>query len=373
MNLLKHCLCLALVLSCSYACDSEEASSTGGDTTPSGMEVAGESVAGETSAGETPAGTAPAGETPAGETPAGTTPAGETPAGTMTEMGLPMSDLIAQVATSTCGAIDRCCNGAEIDRFWLGISTHPRLEDESDLYPPQTPYDPATCEELVARAFTVTPLGGWVEAVNQGFATYDGVAAETCIAQLDNAACGEETVAALFDGTCFGFQPASGRDRSMFARASATGDACMAVADGSSGSFFGTCDPQEAWCATQGPNGNAITVAGEIGRCVRAGRDGDACALFPEASICARGTTCSIDDVCAAEVDLSEAGVDEPCFDSATFVTTAICVDSYCDVLGTGICLELKTVGASCVGSDECESFNCSEGQCIDRQFCGGL
>ena len=367
MTRLKHCLYMALALSLSYACDSEESGS--GDETPTG----GMSAGGVEIAGETPAGETPAGETPAGETPAGETPAGETPAGTMTEMGIPMEDLIAQVATSTCGALNRCCNGAEIDRFWLGISTHPRLEDESDLYPPQTPYDPATCEELVARAFTVTPIGGWVDAVNQGFSTYDGVAAETCIAQLDEATCGEETVAALFDGSCFGFQPASGRDRSMFTRNAAVGEACMAVADGASGSFFGTCNPDVGWCATEGPNGNGITVAGEIGQCVTAGAEGDACGLFPEAAICSRGTTCSIDDVCATEADLAEAGVDEACFDSMTFVTTAICVDSYCDVLGSGTCLPLKMVGESCVGSDECASFNCSEGVCIDRQFCGGL
>jgi hypothetical protein len=358
-------------MSLSSACDSED--TDGGSATSGEMSSAGETPAGETPAGETPAGETPAGETPAGETPAGETPAGEVTAGTMTQMGLPMDELIAQVATSTCNAINRCCNGSEIDLFWQGISNHPRLEDERDLYPPQTPYDPATCEELLARAYTVTPLGGWIEAVNRGFSTYDGVVAETCIAKLDEAACGQETVSAIFDGSCFGFQPPSGRDRSMFTRMSETGQECMAVADGASGSFFGTCDPETAWCASQGDNGNTITFAGELGQCVLAGTEGDGCGLFPEAAICTRGTTCSIDDTCVVEGDLATAGVDEPCFDSSTFISLAICADSYCDVLGTGTCLSLKMTGEACTGSDECVSKNCSEGQCIAREFCSGL
>ena len=134
----------------------------------------------------------------------------------------------------------------------------------------------------------------------------------------------------------------------------------MAIPDGASGGFFGTCNGTQAWCATVDGDRNRITTAGEMGTCVAASQVGDPCGLFPSANVCARGTQCSVDGVCEAEAVVGPVGVGEPCWDTENFRELGKCQDSYCDLLGDGTCLPFKENGETCEGINQCLSYGCT-------------
>lgn len=281
--------------------------------------------------------------------------------------------LIDQIAVTTCGTLNRCCNGAEVDSFWQAISANPRFEEIAAELPPQVPYVAEECVATLTRVYTLAPFGGWIEAVNAGLSTYDADAAGACLAALENAECGQETLDTLFDGRCFAFQPPIGADRNAFSRNGAVGDECMTIADGASGGFFGTCDPTTAWCATVEEDRNRFTPAGERGTCVAAAQEGEMCALFPSATICARGASCSANDVCEVDDVAGSAVAGEPCWDTMNFRTLANCQDSYCDITGDGLCVAFKAEGETCATPVECQSGNCVDGVCDARAYCGGI
>jgi len=77
MYLLKQLIWFSMVMLWIYACDSEESEP---DSNTAGMMTAGEMTAGQMTAGM------------------------------MTNTNLPIDQMIAQVAVSTCHAINRCCN-----------------------------------------------------------------------------------------------------------------------------------------------------------------------------------------------------------------------------------------------------------------------
>ena len=287
--------------------------------------------------------------------------------------GVPIETLLQRIAISTCGAINRCCNDGEIDLFWSSISNHPRFEEINATLPPQTPYDPDNCEETVERAYDVAPFGDWIDAVDRGLASYDANAATTCLNALDAAACGQDLINTLYDGTCFAFQPPVSRNRNAFDRLGNIGDQCLSIADGAAGTFYGTCDPTNAWCATEVDDQKRITAAGALGTCVAAAQINEPCGLFPSATICARGSSCSVDGICEDTERVGTAMLGEPCFNTMTFTTLATCEVSYCDMTGTGHCEALKVNDDACIASYECLSGNCIEAVCSARSYCGGL
>ena len=194
-----------------------------------------------------------------------------------------------------------------------------RFEDLRAELPPQVPATADNCVELLTTAYTFAPFGSWIEAVSAGLTPYNGAEADACLAALDSAECGRGVVDQLFEGDCFSFQPPIGQDRAPFSCAGAVGEPCMAIPDGASGGFFGTCDGTQAWCATVDGDRNRITTAGEMGTCVTASQVGDPCGLFPSANVCARGTQCSVDGVCEAEAVVGPVGVGEPCWGHREF------------------------------------------------------
>ena len=125
------------------------------------------------------------------------------------------------------------------------------------------------CVDVLTTAYTYAPFGPWIDAVEAGLASYDANEADACLDALDNAECGQNLIDNLFTGQCFSFQPPIGEDRAAFGRNGAVGDACMTIPDGASGSFFGTCDGTQAWCATvDGERNRILRRHGHMRRCI---------------------------------------------------------------------------------------------------------
>ncbi len=352
------------------------AGETAAGETAAGETAAGETAAGETAAGETVAGETVAGETVAGETVAGETAAGETAAGETagTEMitGLPLNDLIPEVAAAMCQGLFGCCDMTDHESFLLSFQNTPRYEEVVDQLPPTVAFDENSCPSMIETILTAAPFGRWIEQVNEQRVSYDGDAAQSCLDTLNNAQCGDEFIAALYDGTCLSpFPPFGGEDqRKMFSRTATAGESCVALTDGQGGVIFGTCDPNTAFCCVRRDDNTCkIPEQNEVGECVAASDLGEPCSILPSAQVCATGKECGFESgVCEPATEYIDVQLGEECAEDYSFF--GICQDSYCDVTGTGTCLPRKADGEACVFPDECEGGACTDQVCAVDSYC---
>lgn len=93
---------------------------------------------------------------------------------------------------------------------------------------------------------------------------------------------------------------------------------------------------------------------------------------FPNATICARGSSCSGDGIYENTRLGGTAILGEPCFNTMTFTTLATCEASYFDVTGTVHCEALKANDDTYAAGYEYMSGHCVEAVCSARSYCGG-
>ncbi len=161
---------------------------------------------------------------------------------------------------------------------------------------------------------------------------------------LDEAACGDPARAALFDSTCFGFAPPQGGDdqRRWIQRRSQVGDSCAPVRDGIGAAFYGSCDPHAQFCCYDDPSAPgacALPFDGDgkprTGACAEAPDTGEACAATPPIAVCRTGSSCDADTQTCVAPSVNPLQVGDPCID-ASYNLLGDCVDSFCDLFGSG-------------------------------------
>jgi hypothetical protein len=292
-----------------------------------------------------------------------------------------LADFYTDAAEAICGALFRCCDGADQELYFAAFRQSELLEPWHDRLPPAAALDEPGCREVVAEMFAVTPFGDWVAASERGDVEFDGAAFGDCIAALDGAACGDDARAALFDSGCFGFAPPAGGDeqRRIFHRSARPGAACRPLRDGVGAAFFGTCDPDEAFCCYADPanpgRGCSYPFTGEGmprgGTCKPAAAPGDACSVTPPLVICQTGSSCDSESLRCVEDSSTPLAVGDTCVDD-NFNLLGDCQDSYCDFLGSSSCEPLRADGADCSAGYECQSGACNGGSCGVNTTCDG-
>ncbi len=284
-------------------------------------------------------------------------------------------------AAAVCGAMFRCCDGADQVAFFAPLRDNQLLTAFVDRLPPTVVLDEASCTEVLAEIYAITPFGDWVRAAGLGSVDFDAAALATCAATLASASCGAEARAALFDSTCFGFAPPSGGDvqRKIFTRAASVGTTCAPIRDGVGAAFYGTCDPDLGFCcyssATTTGCGYPFNGDGEPrqGVCQAAAVAGAACSAAAPLQLCQTGLNCDADTARCVAPSTALLQVGDTCID-AGFNLLGECVGSYCDVLGTSKCEQAKPDGTSCNGPEECVNGAClgMPAVCAPNDFCTG-
>ena len=289
-------------------------------------------------------------------------------------------DALTQVAaTAICGALFRCCDGASMNDYFAAATAKPSLSSFAIEVPPAVTLDEAECLDVVKRMLDVVPFKDWVALAKAGHVAFDDAAAADCAATLESAACGQPLADALFDGTCFGFEPPAGgaSQRAAFHRSAGVGDGCQVLtSDGFGAGFFGTCDPSVGFCcyeAAANPGECAMPGEGLTGTCVAAGNVGDNCSSMPPLQLCRTGLSCDgYTAKCDADVDASLA-IGDPCADTS-WTLLGDCVDGWCDLFGSKACEPWKVDGDSCFASSECSSRTCKDdgagSVCMPWTFC---
>ncbi len=290
-----------------------------------------------------------------------------------------LSAFYIDAATAVCGALYRCCDAADKELYFAPFRGSELLAAWHDQLPPEGDLDEAGCRQVVAEMFAVTPFGDWITAAEAGHVGFDAAAFGTCVAALDDATCGDETRAALFDSTCLGFgAPAGGASqRSIFTRTAGVGTGCTPVRDGVGAAFYGTCDPTVAYCCYQDPDnpglGCTYPFTGDgvprAGTCAAVASPGSACSSTPPLVICATGVSCDSASLECVADGAEELSVGDPCIDEG-FNLLGDCVDSYCDIFGSSQCEALKADGADCTAGYECVGGACEDSKCAPNTVC---
>ena len=297
---------------------------------------------------------------------------GDAPPASSTD-GLPIAELVAATAQAICEGLFRCCPDEDVVQWFAPLSQHPRLEDLWSTFPPNVTLTPETCPATLEDAFGIVPFGPWVQAVADGLADYDAVAAEACLDTLAEASCGTDLLSAMYDSTCLGFGAPAGGDeqRVMFSRSAQTGDPCVPLSDGVGAGIFGTCEPSAGFCCVtkEGQDDCSIGAPLTEGICVPASQVGEACSVFPVLQVCATGLECNLDNICElpSQSLLTEGDL---CYEN--FSLLGSCQDSWCDLLGTSKCESFIGDGEPCTMPESCLSGACSDGTCGALQMCIG-
>ncbi len=287
---------------------------------------------------------------------------------------LPVEDLVAEAAAAWCGAVLRCCDGADQAWAFSGWAADNRLSHLAGRFPPDATLDLDSCTALVSEAWPELWLGDWLQAHAEGRVGYDGAEAEACIAELADASCGDPVLDAMFDGTCFGSAaPAGGAEQRRVFERTATDGACAPIADGFGGLYYGSCDPTAAFCCVDDGGGcDPYPLPGDVGTCVPASGVGESCSSLPPLQLCQTGLDC-VGGRCEA---LSEEalGIGDACYDSGTFTLLGDCADSWCDLFGSGVCEPLKADEEACWSGEECLSGYCdpATSTCAVDETCDG-
>ena len=184
-----------------------------------------------------------------------------------------------------------CCDAQDAERFFLFFQNNPRYEEVISQLPPNVPFTPESCPDVIELALNTAPFGRWVEQVEAGRVSYDGVAAESCLAELQQATCGDSFISALYDSTCFALAAPNGGEeqRKMFSRtAGAKAPNVWRLMMDKVEWFTVTCDPSQAFCCVRRDDGTCkVPEQTEMGECVAVSAVGEACTILPSVQICA--------------------------------------------------------------------------------------
>jgi hypothetical protein len=155
----------------------------------------------------------------------------------------------------------------------------------------------------------------------------------------------------------------------MFTRSRGVGESCGALYDGVGGVFYGTCDPEVAFCCRRDDRGDCLPASeGAVGECVAVSAEGEACSAFP-AQLCATGYECSVDGRCEAP-NTTPLNIGDTCTENLSLLGE--CVDSFCDFGGSDQCTALLADGEACGFHYECQGGSCFMGICQESNFCIG-
>ena len=157
----------------------------------------------------------------------------------------------------------------------------------------------------------------------------------------------------------------------MFARTHTQGEACQTIGDGFGGLYYGSCDPQEAFCCIPSElmGCEPFPVLNQEGTCQKASAEGESCGTEP-LQLCKSGLECDYaTNVCVA-LNTTPLALGEQCYDSNNYSILGECVDSWCDLFNSGACEAKLEDGASCLSYESCESEFCDEGTCAPNTIC---
>lgn len=299
--------------------------------------------------------------------------------GSGVDSGIPQEVVLAnlrdEVARATCAALFRCCNvSADLNEFFAPIAS----KDPSGRYatiiarvPPNAPLTESECPSLMQEILDADYLGSWVAAAEGGYVTFRADEAASCLASLDEAACGLPVRNALYDSTCFGLGAPEGGDeqRRVFARNASVGEACRPVVDGFGAYYYGTCNPMTSFCCNENDQGNCMTPSLESeGKCRAISAESETCSTFP-VQLCATGIACAVaagaggEDICVQESRAS-LPVGALCYDDSKYLSLGVCENGYCDYFSGMKCKAFLPNGEACIAGYECGSGACVEGVC---------
>lgn len=287
------------------------------------------------------------------------------------------ADVTRRAADAICSALFRCCDDDLVDYF-APYRENMLLEQFKPQLPPDATLDENGCRAVLKPMLEIVPLGDWVEQANDGSVTFDEPAFDACIAALDNATCGAEVRAALWDSTCLGFAPPAGGQarRSFFHRTRTAGATCKPIRDGIGAAFYGSCDPGQAFCCYEVPgrqgcqypydaDGNART-----GTCASTAAVGQTCSPSAPVQLCATGNDCDAETLRCVGANDAPLAVGATCVDDS-YHLLGQCTDSYCDLFGTKRCEARHANGETCSADEQCESNRCST-TCVEMDLCTG-
>lgn len=292
-----------------------------------------------------------------------------------------------EVATAQCAALFRCCDAGSIDEFFGQYACIPGLpcpfEALQDRLPPNDSIEEEECVPLMRELNAIAPFGVWLAEARAGRVSIDEPSHAACLEALENASCGEEVQAALYDARCFARLAAADPygparvDHVSFARTAGVGDPCVTVPEDP----YGTCDPEVAFCCVRASEEEPCSTdgEGEAGTCVGVASLGEACSFFP-AQPCAPGLHCppgaDIEDpTFCAEPNDTPLDTGDVCLEQ--FQPIGVCPETdYCD-FATERCQTKKALDESCEADEQCESGECGgdplEGfTCRTPTFCVG-
>jgi hypothetical protein len=283
-----------------------------------------------------------------------------------------IDDLIPLIAQNQCRIFRDCCEDQALEEYFFSIQNSSSYSDElKTKLPPQKSLGD-DCEAILSEVLSIAPFGDWVRGVKANLIQYKAESAIVCLDQMKNATCGQSTYDVLFDSTCFSLVAPSGGDiqRKAFDRLSREGSACHPIRDGIGASFYGTCDPFNAFCCIADEEGKCIPGSpDQTGICKAVSSIGQACQAFP-IQLCQTGLNCDpIENRCVIESTMP-LSVGALCYDQ--FNLLGVCIDSYCDVSGSNHCEALIEDGQPCASSYGCRSQACQSGICGPISFCTG-
>ena len=285
-----------------------------------------------------------------------------------------VESFLGDVSDAVCDALLGCCSPEDQSVYFAPMSGHGLLAPFVGQMPPNAVLTEASCPDLLASSWDLTPFGDWLRAVDQGAVAFDADAYAECLQTLRAASCGEPVRDALRDSTCFGFNaPLAPDRRSSFVRLGVDGDGCTPISDGIGAGFYGTCDPTQAFCCYGDGEQCGLPYddqGAQSGTCRPVSGPGETCSSFGSLQLCATGLEC-VNGTCE-EPNTSPLAEGDPCIDDA-FVLLGECVDSYCDLFGSQVCEPLGALGEGCTSDSECESDSCDAGQCVENTLCSGL
>ena len=272
-------------------------------------------------------------------------------------------NLIDRVAKSVCGALTRCCDTESQVSYFAPVADSEFLESYQNRFPTNAPLDYPACLNLMLDILPELYLGSWLSRVDAGEVTFNTDAAQTCLQNLDDATCGLSMRNALYDNTCFGLAAPYGDDevRKVFTRTGEENASCAAIRDGFGGLYYGSCNPQTAFCCipSESLEGSCSPYPSlsETGVCMRASQEGESCNEMP-LQLCKTGLYCDTETATCKRDVWATLELGDTCMEGFDFLGE--CDKSFCD-FQTQICEPLKNEDEGCMYGSECVTGWCDQ------------